>query len=496
MNQLIKICIQLIIYCLFTTITFSQTIIKGKVIDEDGMPVVAEVFINNSTYKTFCNNDGTFELIISSAPPLDLVVSATAFMPKTIKITEKVPAYLNVTLQQKVMQIDDVTIVAPINEGWEKYGKEFLNDFIGYSSYAQQCKLLNKNVLDFYYDPATFTLTVKARSQLKIVNKATGYTITYYLEDFQKNYKRQTVFLKGFTHFEPTRLNDKKQLKIQANRRAAYNGSLQHFMRSFYNGDIVNEGFEMRIMKRIPNELYGRKVPVYTDTFYRKDSVYFKKMITKIATHDTTDKAKLLSVGLQLMQYINDTFQTTPTQVLIPLGSTDSTATHQYHFSKRNNHPDTIILKYFDFNRLSPKDSAMQQRWRAKKLSIKMDSNSTIIPMHIRAIGFVEMLYSAIIPIDSFRKKEVDGGVLLSFNDFLQVTYTKEKADKIYVETILPQIKNNTENQPQESIISLLNNTDIEVYENGNFYDPYDMLVEKYWSYEKIDKLLPLDYQP
>ncbi|AFL85112.1 hypothetical protein Belba_2560 [Belliella baltica DSM 15883] len=92
-------------------------------------------------------------------------------------------------------------------------------------------------------------------------------------------------------------------------------------------------------------------------------------------------------------------------------------------------------------------------------------------------------------PIDLYQyiTKEDAGKITLHFEDYLQVIYTKAKPDANY---ILPYKAEN-----QESLIHFLNGK-IEIYENGSFSPPYDLLFEGYMGWLKTGDLLPLDYKP
>jgi hypothetical protein len=46
----------------------------------------------------------------------------------------------------------------------------------------------------------------------------------------------------------------------------------------------------------------------------------------------------------------------------------------------------------------------------------------------------------------------------------------------------------------QTSLFYFLNNTPIVVLENGMYFQPLDIMIEGYWSFEKIGELLPSDY--
>ncbi|MCH7415584.1 carboxypeptidase-like regulatory domain-containing protein [Belliella sp. R4-6] len=92
-------------------------------------------------------------------------------------------------------------------------------------------------------------------------------------------------------------------------------------------------------------------------------------------------------------------------------------------------------------------------------------------------------------PIDlsNFIEESEDGKKILKFEDYLQVIYQKAKPDQNY-----PNANKLTN---QESLIHFINGK-IEIYENGSFSPPYDLLFEGYMGWVKIGDMLPLDYYP
>lgn len=99
----------------------------------------------------------------------------------------------------------------------------------------------------------------------------------------------------------------------------------------------------------------------------------------------------------------------------------------------------------------------------------------------------IDQLEKNAIDLSQYVTKEDGGKITLHFEDYLQVIYTKAKPDPNYV---LPHKAEN-----QESLIHFINGK-IEIYENGSFSPPYDLLFEGYMGWLKTGDLLPLDYNP
>ena len=78
-----------------------------------------------------------------------------------------------------------------------------------------------------------------ATEPLVIVNKALGYKILYQLEEFQVDYKNNSMMYLGFPLFEE--MGSKKRWKKA--REKAYQGSVMNFMRCLYDNKLQQEGY-------------------------------------------------------------------------------------------------------------------------------------------------------------------------------------------------------------------------------------------------------------
>ena len=92
------------------------------------------------------------------------------------------------------------------------------------------------------------------------------------------------------------------------------------------------------------------------------------------------------------------------------------------------------------------------------------------------------------VPYDSL--KIIDGkNQFLHFKGLFSVEYKKEKEDILYSKQ---NGSNYTSNQL--SIFALKSDL-LKIEENGSYYHPGDLVVEGYWSWEKIANMVPIDYK-
>lgn len=99
----------------------------------------------------------------------------------------------------------------------------------------------------------------------------------------------------------------------------------------------------------------------------------------------------------------------------------------------------------------------------------------------------IDVLDENPIDLSNFIEESEDGKRILKFEDYLQVIYQKAKPDQNF-----PNPNNYT---MQESLIHFLNG-EIDIYENGSYFPPFDLLFEGYMGWVKIGDMLPLDYYP
>jgi hypothetical protein len=247
------------LYCLLVFIlpnlSHAQKVLKGMIIEEEtGNPVsAASVYLNNTSIGTTSNAQGQFELSLP-AGKFDLIVSSIGFdtYSQAINATT-IDSSLTIKLLPKVKALETVVLEPYLKDGWEKWGKFFLENFIGTSAYATECRIKNPKVIRFRHSKNTNKLTAHVMEPLVIENKALGYSIHYQLENFTYDFKNRYVFYEGYPFFAPMKGNSVKQKRWGKNRKKVYEGSMLHFMRSLYQNKINDEGFTINYLKKIPN---------------------------------------------------------------------------------------------------------------------------------------------------------------------------------------------------------------------------------------------------
>jgi hypothetical protein len=244
-------------YCLwffcFSLLANGQKILKGLVLNDAGQPLVnAAVFINSSCTETTTDIHGNFELKVPAGRSALIVVSESYQSFSSIINPKGLPEQLTVKMQRKLSQ--KIQYERHPSVEWVTF---FSSYFMGSSANAAHCKIKNANALHFYLSEDEKELDVMTDKPLTIENKALGYTIKYYLESFVFNLQTGMFNYKGYCFYQPMKGSIARQKSWETNRSDAYYGSLMHFMRSVYRNQIVEEGFEVRPLKKI------KSVPSY-----------------------------------------------------------------------------------------------------------------------------------------------------------------------------------------------------------------------------------------
>nr|WP_255476685.1 carboxypeptidase-like regulatory domain-containing protein [Mucilaginibacter sp. AK015] len=222
----------------------AQSIINGKVVSSASNEVVpkASVFLNNATFGTATNDDGTFTLSGVKPGQYDLIVSTLGYEEYTQKVqVGQGPITVNIALTPKVMMMREVVITS--NADWKKNFEQFKKDFIGVTDNAKYCKVENPRVLSLSYIRKTQTLEASSDEFLVVNNDALGYKVKFLLRDFSSNNITRTINYSGRVLFEELPGTAAQKQKWKTRRDEAYYGSAQHFYRSLYKNRLSQEGF-------------------------------------------------------------------------------------------------------------------------------------------------------------------------------------------------------------------------------------------------------------
>ncbi|TKC05720.1 carboxypeptidase-like regulatory domain-containing protein [Pedobacter polaris] len=233
--------------------TFAQTFsITGTVGDKVGALPGAAIYVSGYKIATVSDNNGHFILSKLAPGNYDILVQMIGYLPysKNIIISDK-SIHIDVILTENATLLKEVVIKPDPNRAY--YLALFKDFFIGKTPNSKECKILNTEVLIMDDDKTESILTAKATDFIIIENKALGYKIKYLLKYFEYNYKLKMIFYAGHPSFEEMKGNNAKQKRWLKNREMAYKGSIQHFFKALYNNTVVEEGFIINKMTKIPN---------------------------------------------------------------------------------------------------------------------------------------------------------------------------------------------------------------------------------------------------
>ena len=266
----------------FSFVVTAQSTITGQVIDaETKLPLEgASVFAQNTTKGVITDKEGNYRLFLNKGG-YELIVSYTGFVSKIISIEASEDKRLDIELKKVEKNMEEVVIIASneVTDGWEKYGGFFLDYFIGATPFSDSCILLNPEALKFYYYKRSDKLKVLAEQPLQIANKSLGYNLRYQLDSFVYYYKTNIYSYKGNCLYTAMEGREEEQKLWGDNRKAAYYGSRIHFLRSYYDSSLKQNGFTVDVLSNTDATKFNRLANPYDTAYY-----YF---------NDTTANAEL-----------------------------------------------------------------------------------------------------------------------------------------------------------------------------------------------------------
>ncbi|MCH5721239.1 hypothetical protein [Niabella hibiscisoli] len=317
-----------------------------------------------------------------------------------------------------------------------------------------------------------------------------GYELTYWLNEYEHQFTTQVVFYKGNTQFTEMKGSKRRMQQWDKNRLMAYQGSLTHFIRSVYAGNTEAEGFVVNLIKTIPYQDLNLYIPAYTDT----TSIHSPSAIVKLINglYAQKDNALAASQIVKAEQWLASKRDRMP--YTITLAAPDRTV-QVYFFIKRSVVSDQVAVYRFD---VSDTAAIRYIQWETagtiipdQKALNRISGYESITPYQ-RGQLKVKLFYSRPLNTNQFVTKTGDKK-FLQFNDTWQITYTRERKDKEYIEENALQ---NNDSGYQESTLSMTGPQPVMIFPDGYYTGTYSFITGAYWSYEKTDKMLPLDFKP
>ena len=271
-NRGMRIVLILISFIANLHLCFAQQALRGKVIASDSkQPIhLANVFLSNTSIGTVTNAEGIFVLDRFPQGRFDVVISCIGYETYVTTIQyAQLPAFIEVVLKPKVNILQEVVVEPYEKNGWERYGKFFIENFIVTSALAADCKLKNPETIRFRYNKKENILRAFTDEPIVLENRALGYILRYDLKVFEYNYGTRIFYFQGYPLFEDIETDRKRLLnRWERNRTEAYYGSMMHFMRSLFRNQLIEEGFEIRKLIKVSEEEKKRVRNIYNSRTY------------------------------------------------------------------------------------------------------------------------------------------------------------------------------------------------------------------------------------
>lgn len=264
---LLFICLQFVAYA---------QVIKGTILErKTKQPILyATIYFNGTFVGTTADEDGNFKLDISKNMAMPLTISAIGYYSTTINIIGTANPFI-IYLKPKLFELQEVNIKDKSLVRRRRANlRMFKNEFLGTTSNAKDCEILNEKDISFNYESDKDTLIAFASEPIQIINKALGYKITYYLDKFEYYIRSRTVFFYGNIIFQEDVENDEsRKIYYDKKRKLTYLGSRMHFFRSLWSDNLTPNKFSI---KNIHTKKLKYKDIVIRPNNYRKYIKYHK----------------------------------------------------------------------------------------------------------------------------------------------------------------------------------------------------------------------------
>ena len=295
----------LLVFIGASVITPAQFVITGSVVDSASKePLVnASVFCQNTTLGTVTDKEGKFSLSLKSGG-YDLIFSYTGYLTQTVKVTENTKIDVQLVKEEKSMGEVVLRNTYEVADGWIKYGDFFFQNFVGSTPNAAKCSLLNPEVLKFYYYKRSNRLKVLATDAIQISNQALGYNLRYQLDSFVYFYNSQVSTYRGYCLFTEMEGEDSLKAIWKTARQKAYEGSRLHFMRSYYDSTLYEDGWVIDMLDEKSEKKFNRVDNPYDTLYYgaldstMQIEVWYPRKLSIAYTNKKPEPEYLKKMGL------------------------------------------------------------------------------------------------------------------------------------------------------------------------------------------------------
>jgi hypothetical protein len=226
-------------------LTAYNQIIRGTIRDQNtDIPInYAVIYFNGTFVGTQSDSKGYFELDISKNNSMPLTISALGYY--SVILTDLAPdKKYQINLVPKIFELKEVVIIAKDPNERKKNLKLFKREFLGSTLNSWNCEITNEN--DITLISVDDTLKAFTSKPIIIDNRSLGYTITYYLDNF--NYcksDKHLLFNGNYFYNENFASKEYQKKRYERKREQAYIGSRMHFFRALWENKLESNGFSV-----------------------------------------------------------------------------------------------------------------------------------------------------------------------------------------------------------------------------------------------------------
>ena len=291
---------------------YAQAVVEGRVIDTESKEPLqgVHVFFSGTAIGTSTGPDGRY--VLRNIPPgaYRLVVSIIGYERKKfdLELASEDRKTMDFGLYPVVYEMSEI-FAGDLDKKWRRRLKRFENLFLGETKQAESVTILNPEVLRF---DTNFwgRLSAEALAPLQLENRALGYRITYYMDEFEHTGTRtrwdgEPVFTE-MTSSDPAR-----QSRWEENRREAFYGSLRHFLLALIRDRVEEEGFVLyRVQESISGIVSENRFRISPDRIIEQGEESFLFEMTFNGRLEITYTRE--EVDPRYMQWVRDTGQSLP----------------------------------------------------------------------------------------------------------------------------------------------------------------------------------------
>ena len=225
--------------------------ISGVILDQTTLEPLpnANIYISNTTWGTTSNLYGTFK--ISSIIPgnHEIVFSMIGYETHSqiCKLSDSSKIFIRIEMVPKVYEFKEVTVTANRPEQWFDDLEEFKDEFLGYSRYSYECKIVNEYDINFSH-PEDKILIAESDNLIEVINYTLGYNVKCEIRRFEYDQSKKALCYSYRLFFSELDTNDVDvKEEWERKRKFRYKESLAFFLRSLFDGDFRDKGFEISL---------------------------------------------------------------------------------------------------------------------------------------------------------------------------------------------------------------------------------------------------------